>query len=390
MRSLYLLMSFFLVAVAGVVRAAPSNEQLVYLATWPHQLIVFDSVSEKIVDNVDLKSDITPNLVLSADKKQLYALTNGQSREIVTVDLATRKVIGSFSLNEGNRNVRVSAMVPDPTGRYLYGLANIVSKQLDRYEVEPPKFVVIDLMAQKITHMVDFPKEEGFLDTRAQIKLSANGKNLYVFRDKILVFETAGFTLVKKIDLAQPPVADMQNLTFNTVADPNEQAGEMTGLFTSADPYVHRRVFGIARINLEQISFEFTPVGPETYTMTGLFQTPDRKLGYSVVTTNPVIGNLRYEFWAFDMRTGRIVNKREFEGRNRLSQFAISADGTKLFISGAGYQLEVYDAQTLELRSVVEMPGDLAGNLVVMPLAATSSAISSAPGRSAAFSFSTQ
>jgi hypothetical protein len=62
-----------------------------------------------------------------------------------------------------------------------------------------------------------------------------------------------------------------------------------------------------------------------------------------------------------------VIKKREFDGRVRFN-FGLSADGTKVFIYGAGYQIEVYDAKTFELRSDVDVPGDITTNMVVMPL----------------------
>jgi len=38
------------------------------------------------------------------------------------------------------------------------------------------------------------------------------------------------------------------------------------------------------------------------------------------------------------MKTRKLINKKEFEGRNRFS-FGLSADGTKILIYGAGYEI---------------------------------------------------
>jgi hypothetical protein len=111
--------------------------------------------------------------------------------------------------------------------------------------------------------------------------------------------------------------------------------------------------------------------------MTPLFITPDRKTGYTVsITGDP--GNRRCEFWAFDIPSRKLIRSREFDGRTRFS-FGLSADGSKLLIYGAGYQITVYDAATFEQRSDVDVPGDMTTNLVVLPLTFSSA---SAPGSS--------
>jgi hypothetical protein len=46
----------------------------------------------------------------------------------------------------------------------------------------------------------------------------------------------------------------------------------------------------------------------------------------------------------------------------------MTADGSKLMIYNAGFQIELYDAKTLELLSTINLEGDTTSNLIVMPL----------------------
>ena len=366
-----------LAAAASPGRAAGAEQQLAYFGMWPHQVGVFDAAQEKIVATIDLKTDIPRTLLLSADNRKLY-VSSMKDNAIVTIDLATRSVTSSFSLNSGNQNVRLMGLATDPTGKYLYGLATVISKQIDHYDIGPPEFIVIDLAAQKITRSAPCPRDEDSFGFRNAIRLSPDGKLLYLFRENISVFDTSSFHLVKKIDLAKPQAPGIENVSFGLLDDPNQVPGKVTSVFTSSDPYVHRAVFGIGVIDLSNLSFDFSPVAPEaTGNILQLFLTPDRKVGYTVAIEGDP-GNRRCEFWAFDMKTRKRIRKREFGGRTRF-YFGASADGAKLFIYGAGYQIEVYDAQTFELRSDVEVPGDVTTNMVVLPLA---SAAASAVGQS--------
>jgi WD40 repeat protein len=372
-----------LAAVLSACTAVPANaadagQQLLYLATWPHQIVVFDAAQEKIVDRINLDTDVAQQLVLSPDKTKLYASTINDN-SIVTVDLPTRKVISSFSLNTGNRSIRLLGLAADPTGRYLYSVGAAVTKQIDHYDIEPAKMVVIDLESHKITRSMDFPKEESLVGFwRIQMKFSPDGKYIYMFLGNILVFDASDLHLVKKIDLADPHVPGFGNVVFNpveeeTAEDPNEDPGTLTNVFLSTDPYVHRAVFGIAKIDLATLSFDFTPVAPATtLSMTPLLLTPDRKFGYTIAIDGSA-GNRRCEFWAFDLKTRKIINKKAFEGRNRFSA-GMSADGTKIFIYGAGYEVDVYDAKTFTLRSNIVLPGDMTSNIIVMPLSTTAAA----------------
>lgn len=354
------------VVAANPVGAANDPTQLAYFGAWPHQVVVFDAAQEKIVGAIDLKNDAPRTLFLSPDKKKLYVSTLNDNA-IVTIDLATRTAVSSFTLNHGNENVRVVGLAPDPAGKYLYGVATVISKQLDHYDVDPPKFVVIDLAAQKIVRTGECPKDEGPFGFRTTLKISPDGKLLYLFRENILVFDTSDFHLVRKIDLAKAQAPGIENVSFNLLDDPNETPGKVTSVFYSSDPYVHRPVFGIGVIDLSNLSVDFSPVAPAgvAATVLPLFLTPDRKVGYTVAV-NGDPGNRHCEFWAFDMSTRKLIRKREFAGRTRF-YFGASADGAKLFIYGAGYQIEVYDAHTFELRSTVETPGDMTTNMVVLP-----------------------
>lgn len=351
---------------ASFGRAAGQGGQLTYFGVWPHQIVVFDAGQEKVVDSINLKNDVPHGLLISPDKKKLYVSTVNDN-SIVTIDLGTRAVLSSFSLNHGNQDVRLIGLTPDPGGKYLYGLGRIISKQRDHYDLDPPAFFVIDLAAQKITRSGEYPKDEGTLPPRAAMKVSPDGKLLYVFRESILVFDTKEFHLVKKVDLAKPQGPGLENISLGIIDDPNEAPGRVVSVFSAADPYVHREVLGIGEVDLANLSFTFSPVAPSAAgDFLPLFLTPDRKIGYTVAFHGGT-GNERCEFWALDMSTRRLIRKREFDGRTRF-YFGLSADGTKIFIYGAGYQIEVYDAGTLELRTTVEVPGDITTNMIVLPL----------------------
>ena len=386
MRSVLFLVVSALLALSA--SAAPGDAPgLIYLATWPHQILVFDTSQEKIIDHIDLTTDIAQQIVVSPDKKKLYGYTV-KDNSIVTVDLAARKQISVFPLNEANRNVRLLGLAPDPSGKFLYSVGPSVIKQPDHYDIEPTKLIVIDLENHKISRSVDFPKDESLVGFwRIQMKFSPDAKYFYMFLGSVLVFDSQTLHLVKKIDLADPHVPGIANVIFNPVEeepaeDPNEEPGKLTNVFMSTDPYVHRPVFGIAKIDLANLSFDFTPIAPATtLSMTPLLYTPDHSVGYTVAI-NGTPGNRRCEFWAFDMKTRKLINKKEFEGRNRFS-FGLSADGTKILIYGAGYEIDVYDAKTFEFRRNIPLPGDMTSNIIVMPGPAAMARLASSETNSA-------
>jgi WD40 repeat protein len=352
-------------AASNKTPAKPAGQQLMYLASWPHTIHVIDVNTAKIVDNIELPTDIARILVLSPDKTKLFASTM-RDNSIVTVDLTTRKVLDSFSLNTGQETNRLSGLTIDPTGKLLYSIVTVITKKLDHYEVEEPKFAVIDISQKRIVKSAPFPKDET-PGGRALMRVSPDGKSLYVFRNHILVISTDDLKVTKKIELSSPIAPPgMENLSLNVLDDPNEPPGKLISIFNASDPYVHRDIFGIAEIDLSKQTFDLTPIGPSATSIQPLMLSPDRKLGYTVAI-NGTHGDRVTEFWVFDMDTKKILNKKEFVGRTRLN-FGMTADGKKLLIYNAGYEVEVYDAKTLAHETTINLQGDTTSNLIVMPM----------------------
>ena len=350
---------------AGFAHAQQANNgssgALMYLGTWPNKILVIDEAQGQVIDEIKLETGTPLQVVLSQDHKQLFVLTTKMGIEVL--DLATRKVTSHFELNEGNRRVYSLGAAPDPQGKYLYATLRTSTKEIDRYKIEKAKFAVIDLEQKKITKTFDFPKEFdqgfGFL---AGYKVSPDGKLLYVFKEDILIFDVSNFKQVDKIELSKPLYPGLFPINVRGDDDPNEEPGFVTSVFNATDPVVRRAIFGIARINLATKSVDFTPIGPAA-PMNRFLLTPDRKKGYTV-TFSGQGGNRRTEFWVFDVVARKVIKKLEFESRSRFN-FAVSGDGKKLYIYGAGPTIEIYDAETLRLEKTITLEGDAITQLLV-------------------------
>jgi hypothetical protein len=100
--------------------------------------------------------------------------------------------------------------------------------------------------------------------------------------------------------------------------------------------------------------------------MMGLQVSPDKTHAYTVVTTG-TLGNKRCEFWQIDMANDRITSAREFACRSRFS-FGMSGDGQKLYVYGAGFEIDVFDAATLQHEKTWDLQNDTTGGgLIVVP-----------------------
>ena len=292
----------------------------IFLGAHPDGVLVVDEATQQVVDRFPTQAGLPTGMRISYDRKKIY-LTSGDRAGISVVDIATRKVINHFVLNSGNRQIRFSSGVaPDPEDKLLYTVVTEVVKEVDRFQIGKPKYAVIDLAQQKIVRMVDIAEEdeEANVNTgdsffRPLFFVSPNGKYLYHFRDNVVVLDTATFKVVERIPLAKP--------NFPGVLE----VGVGSALESWNEP------------------------------------------GFYTVVTNGEYGTRRCEFWTFDLARHVRTQTNEFPCRPRFS-FSISSDGKDLYIYGAGFEIEVYDAATLKLKRTTDLHNDVTmAGIVVAP-----------------------
>jgi DNA-binding beta-propeller fold protein YncE len=334
----------------------------IFLGGYPDSILVVDEGQGKVVDKIHLGTGLPMSMRLSDDKKQIFVTTNDHSG-IEVIDVASRKVLSHFVLNTATKHYRFNGGTPDPQGKLFYTVTTEIDKQPEHYDIGKPKYTVVDLEQQKIAKTVDVAPEDengavgGY--GRNIFEISADGKFLYQFRDKVVILNSDDFKVVDRIDLSKPDQPGMENVGFGARLDSIGEPGKHISLFNSADPIVHNRVFGIARFDLTTRDVNFDPIGPAPAGMAGLQVTPDMKSAYTIVA-NGTHGNKRCEFWSFDLSTDHITKTAEVPCRTRFS-FGMSSDGKKLYIYGAGYEIEVYDAATLKYERTWDLANDVTG-----------------------------
>lgn len=351
-------------AMAGIASAGT-----LYLPAYPASVLVFDEAKGQIVDRISLSTGTPMSIRLSPDHKTIYVTTIDHNG-IEVIDVDTRKVVNHFELNTPTKQVRLFQGTPDPSGKLFYAVTKEITQYAEHYDVAKPKYTVIDLQQQKIIKTVDIPKEE---EPQNQgdygvgwIEISPDGKYLYQFGDKITILQASDFKVIDHIDLARPDAPGMESVHFGSDLDLINSPGEHTGMFVWSDPIVHNRVFGLARFDLTTKHIDFNPIGPAPAGMAGIEVTPDKKWAYTVVA-NGRNGIKRCEFWAFDLSNDHIANKAEVPCRTRFT-LGISADGKKLYIYGAGFDIEVYDAATLKYEKTWDLNNDVTyAGIVVLP-----------------------
>jgi DNA-binding beta-propeller fold protein YncE len=357
---------WMLAAFAGLAHGGT-----LFLPAYPHALLVFDEAKGQVVDRIELETGTPRAIRASPDRQKIYVTTIDHNG-LEVIDVATRKVINRFVLNTSTKQIRFRSGAPDPAGKLFYTVSKEIDKFPDHYEVAKAKYTVIDLAQQKIVRTVDIAPEDQYLNeagaglARYPLEVSPDGKYVYQFGKSIVILRADDFKLVDRIELSQPDFPGMEQIRFGSDLDLIGQPGQHITVFNSADPVVHNKVFGFARFDLDTRQVNFNPIGPAPGGMAGLQVTADKKRAYTMVTEG-LHGNKRCEFWAFDLATDRITQRAEVPCRARFS-FGMSSDGKKLYIYGAGFEIEVYDAATLQHEHTWDLNADITpAGIVVLP-----------------------
>ena len=340
--------------------AATANAGVLFMGAYPNSLIVIDDTNGKVIQRIMLETGLPTSLRLSFDKKSIIVATNDHAG-IEVVDIASRKVVNKWVLNDATKRYRLGGGTVYPLGNYQSAHTTVFFKCHDRFEVGKPKYTIIDMATGKIEKTFDVPANQqgGGNNRGGGFEISPDGKFLYQFGSQITVFKAEDFSEVEKIDLAQPDGPALENLGFGGLQESLSEPGQRISIFNYQDPIVHNKVFGLAHFDLNTRKFDFTPLGPAPVAMSNLRITPDKKMGY-MVTNNGTLGNKRCEFWAIDLTTSRMAGTSEVTCRSRYS-FGMSGDGKKLYIYGAGFEIDVYDAATFKSEGTWDLQNDTTG-----------------------------
>jgi len=340
--------------------ADPKSSQLHLFGVWPNRLRLFDEATEEFVGDIGLKYGAATNSTHSPDFSKFYFVTD-RMEAIEVVDLKKRAVVDTVKLSAQSRQIRIANVAVNPAGTLLYLVATPVVLEIDRFLPEESEVFVYDLENKRLRDSFEMPKEVRPGGFRPNIHFSPDGSSIFLFGRDIHEIRVSDNQLVSTIALSKPLLAGYGPLRGARLTE--EAPGIYYGLYRTQDPFMKKTMIGVLQIDLMKKEVESFELGPEV--KVGLFAlSSDRKRAYAGV--GDVI--------AIDMETRRIVKRVEGVEQGRTNNsLIVSSDGTKLYVSGVGDLIQVYDAETLEHLRNIFAGGDFMATPVAVPRAAAMS-----------------
>ena len=317
-------------------------------AAHPDQVVIIDTEKfavEKIlrVEN----SGATPIVpAISPDAKYVYVLANG-SESIVKIDMETGKNIARLDMSTYDTRVKaVWGMALSPDGKTLAVYQNPVKKLLSEFQVQPTQIAFYDADTFKLKFTAPAPRQI------VTLTFSTDGSKVYGMGRSLYVFNTQDGKQVDELPIqAWSPEnyfqSDLLNVwsqyeTSNMIAapfytkrkdmEPDDPEAFRTGLFT----------FDLTTGKMTMKDVEATQTLYFSATAS-----PDHKRAYAVYNV----------LQSFDLENGGKPLK-QVPLPHTYYTAIVTPDNKTLWVGGGGGDFIAFDAETLEKKGEVQLPGN--------------------------------
>ena len=332
-----------------------------YVGTYASEIHVVSEEDFSVVATIPAQAGIPGGLLATPDGSMLVAPTIDYEW-VERFDVANRESIDRFTMSSGNTRVRIRSMAVHPDGRHAVIMARRYQKLRDRWDIGDMELFLYDMEEQRRLQDVPWPGGEP-QETRSSFEYSEDGEHFFFFTDEVHVYDTETYTEIDSWDYSGELDEGMgEDFRFGFSYTPREEPGWYAGFFRVSEDIQDRTVIGFARANPIERRVEARVLGPAEMGPQGSFAlAPDRTRAYAL---RQEVGN--YQLWAIDLETAEARHV-VFEGRPRMS-LEVSSNGRFLYIYAAGNTIDVYDAETLQLRHTIELDADMTiGRLWILP-----------------------
>jgi hypothetical protein len=340
----------------------------IFMGSYTGHITAVEEATERIT-KIPLQTGAPFVVRLSPDKTRFYVQSANQEHFEV-VDVRRRQSLDRFTLGDARRHVRALAFEADPQHRTMVLIARTATKLIDRWEIGTPEIIQYDLAGHKVLRTIPWSADFEPSYYSLALRFSPDGKLLYVFGHRILIFDTETLQQVDSWDLSVPNESGLGRLDPGSFDESTDRPGFVTGLFTLRDAIQKRNLLVIGQIDLVAKTVETFPLGPApvgggiSFTIA-----PDRSRGHVL---HEQIG--RHELWTIDMTARRVVNRVTVPSRPRM-QVRASSSGQLLYFYEAGRLIELYSADATKRLRTITLDSDMMyGTFVILPAQAAAAA----------------
>lgn len=317
-------------------------------AAHPDQVVIIDTEKYAIEKVLHVeKSGPTPIVpAISPDAKYVYVLANG-SESIVKIDMATGKNIAHLDMSTYDTQVKaVWGMTLSPDGKTLAVYQNPVKKLLTEFQVQPTQIAYYDAETLKLKFTAPAPRQIVTLTYSTDgTKLYGMGRNFYVFDSKD----------GKQLD--ELPMQGWSPETHFPSDVLNVWSQYETSNMIAAPFYTKRKdkaaddpdAFKTGLFTFDLVTGKMAMNEVET-TQTLYFSasaSPDHKRAYAVYNV----------LQSFDLENGGKPLK-QVPLPHTYYAVIVTPDNKTVWVGGGGGDFIAFDAETLEKKGEVKLPGN--------------------------------
>ena len=338
-----------------------------WMRIWPDRIIKFDPTSDTVVHTLTNKNGVAHGMDLTHDRSR-FLVTTGQRTAIEVVDVKSGKLLAEHYFSEPGWLYRIGSIREIPGGTHWYVQLNRMKRELDHFKPEKDEWLVYNHTTWEIDERLsELPKA-----IRRGAQLSPDGKHWHVLDGDFKIIEHGSWKELGKIDLRTPRYTGMGRLRIQ--GDDwwdGKKPEAYRVLYSMTDPVkTNRSIVGVLDLDLENLKVANIKEWGASPGTTRFFMDDQKKVGIGTVWgggrrdapsgDDPVITLLNV-----DLANGQVLRKTRVDVRNGLGLRAISPDGKKLYLTGRGHELVVYDDQH-RYQKTIELDGETDGWIQVV------------------------
>lgn len=296
--------------------------------------LVIDCSTDKVIKSIPY-NDYIMNSQVTKDGKRLYL---NAFHSIYVIDTAKMEIVDTFKFSTELSKVTVIGFDVSEDGEKLFLSCSITKKKqnIPKLEVLPPQLVVFDIKQKQISKSYEIPYcSMGVVTLR-------NDPNTLIFVSQDLVkFSLTDGKVEKMKGILRPEQGEegKNSLCIWTGRAPGDH-----GIFCQ-NYYTPTRM-GYFLVDRNTGAFTDLP-GKDLWMMYSNVVSPDKKYIYGVMD----------ELAKVNAQTGETVKAVKVK-RGTAYALSLTEDGKKIYVGPSGADISVFDTETLNLITVIEISGD--------------------------------